>query len=158
MNDGMLCKMNSLNIVIGRKMLVDGFGTSQMIIMNYILHHRDGVYQKDLENILNLRRATVSGVLKTMEKHNIIIRTDSKIDARSKKIELSSTSLKFYNESRKVFEKVNSILTKDIDTDDLEIFFKVAKKMKENLNEEKEWEVMLKLLKELNKKDLFFAL
>ena len=57
---------------------------------------------------------------------------------RSKKIELSSTSLKFYNESRKVFEKVNSILTKDIDTDDLEIFFKVAKKMKENLNEEKE--------------------
>lgn len=73
-----------------------------------------------------------------MEKHNIIIRTDSKIDARSKKIELSSTSLNFYNESRKVFEKVNSILTKDIDTDDLEIFFKVAKKMKENLNEEKE--------------------
>lgn len=72
-----------------------------------------------------------------MEKHNIIIRTDSKIDARSKKIELSSTSLKFYNESSKVFEKVNSILTKNIDTDDLEIFFKVAK-MKENLNEEKE--------------------
>ena len=73
-----------------------------------------------------------------MEKHNIIIRTDSKIDARSKKIELSSTSLKFYNESRKVFEKVNSILTKDIDNNDLEIFFKVAQKMKENLNEEKE--------------------
>ena len=73
-----------------------------------------------------------------MEKHNIIIRTDSKIDARSKKIELSSTSLKFYNESRKVFEKVNSILIKDIDDNDLEIFFKVAQKMKENLNEEKE--------------------
>ena len=95
-------------------------------------------YQRDIEKVLNLRRSTISGILKTMEKHNIIIRTDSKIDARSKKIELSSTSLKFYNESRKVFEKVNSILTKDIDTDDLEIFFKVAKKMKENLNEEKE--------------------
>lgn len=46
MNEGMLYKMNSLNIVIGRKMLVDRFGASQMIIMNYILHHRDGVYQK----------------------------------------------------------------------------------------------------------------
>ena len=29
--------------------------------------------------------------------------------------------MKFYNESRKVFEKVNSILTKDIDTNDLDI-------------------------------------
>ena len=37
-----------------------------------------------------------------------------------------------------MFEKVNSILTKDIDNNDLEIFFKVAQKMKENLNEEKE--------------------
>lgn len=33
MNEGMLYKMNSLNIVIGRKMLVDRFGASQMIIM-----------------------------------------------------------------------------------------------------------------------------
>ena len=59
MNEGMLYKMNSLNIVIGRKMLVDRFGASQMIIMNYILHHRDGVYQKDLENILNLRSGII---------------------------------------------------------------------------------------------------
>ena len=111
----------------------------QMRIVHYLIQNKDtDIYQRDLEKVLNLRRSTISGILKTMEKHNIIIRTDSKIDARSKKIELSSTSLKFYNESRKVFEKVNTILTKDIDTDDLEIFFKVAKKMKENLNEEKE--------------------
>lgn len=111
----------------------------QMRIVHYLIQNKDtDIYQRDLEKVFNLRRSTISGILKTMEKHNIIIRTDSKIDARSKKIELSSTSLKFYNESRKVFEKVNSILTKDIDTDDLEIFFKVAQKMKENLNEEKE--------------------
>ena len=110
-----------------------------LYIYFYLIQNKDtDIYQRDLEKVLNLRRSTISGILKTMEKHNIIIRTDSKVDARSKKIELSSTSLKFYNESRKVFEKVNSILTKDIDTDDLEIFFKVAKKMKENLNEEKE--------------------
>lgn len=111
----------------------------QMRIVHYLIQNKDtDIYQRDLEKVLNLRRSTISGILKTMEKHNIIIRTDSKIDARSKKIELSSISLKFYNESRKVFEKVNSILTKDIDTNDLEIFFKVAKIMKENLNEEKE--------------------
>lgn len=111
----------------------------QMRIVHYLIQNKDtDIYQRDLEKVLNLRRSTISGILKTMEKHNIIIRTDSKIDARSKKIELSSTSLKLYNESRKVFEKVNSILIKDIDNNDLEIFFKVAQKMKENLNEEKE--------------------
>ena len=112
---------------------------SQIRIIGYIIHNeKSDVYQKDLEKVLNLRRATVSGILHTMEKNGLITRAAAIDDARSKKIELSSTSLKFYNESRKVFEKVNSILTKDIDTDDLEIFFKVAKKMKENLNEEKE--------------------
>ena len=111
----------------------------QMRIIHYIIQNKDNdIYQRDLEKVLNLRRSTISGILKTMEKHNIIIRTDSKIDARSKKIELSNTSLKFYNESKKVFEKVNSILVKDIDDNDLEIFFKVAEKMKENLNEGKD--------------------
>ena len=111
----------------------------QMRIIHYIIQNKDtDIYQRDLEKVLNLRRSTISGILKTMEKHNIIIRTDSKIDARSKRIELSNTSLKFYNESKKVFEKVNSILVKDIDDNDLEIFFKVAEKMKENLNEGKD--------------------
>ena len=71
MNEGMLYKMNSLNIVIGRKMLVDRFGASQMIIMNYILHHRDGVYQKDLENILNLTFELEEVVKKGLSKEEI---------------------------------------------------------------------------------------
>ena len=48
---------------------------TQMQIIEYILEH-DGscVYQKDLENVLKLRRATVSGVLQTMEKNDFIER------------------------------------------------------------------------------------
>lgn len=58
----------------------------QMRIVHYLIQNKDtDIYQRDLEKVLNLRRSTISGILKTMEKHNIIIRTDSKIDARSKK-------------------------------------------------------------------------
>ena len=42
---------------------------TQMQIMGYLMKNKNqDVYQNDLESFLNLRRATVSGVLKTMEK------------------------------------------------------------------------------------------
>ena len=41
---------------------------SQMQIMDYILNHsEDEIYQRDLEEVLNLRRATVSGVLQNIQ-------------------------------------------------------------------------------------------
>ena len=41
---------------------------TQMQIIGYILENKDkNIYQKDLEKVLNLTRATVSGVLATME-------------------------------------------------------------------------------------------
>ena len=49
----------------------------QMRIVHYLIQNKDtDIYQRDLQKVLNLRRSTISGILKTMEKHNIIIRTD----------------------------------------------------------------------------------
>lgn len=133
MNEGMLCKMNSLNIVIGRKMLVDRFGASQMIIMNYILHHREGVYQKDLENILNLRRATVSGVLKTMEKHNLIERVICEDDVRCKKIVLKSDAINMFEEKKKEFLKLEEVVKKGLSKEEIDEFNHIIDSMRNNL-------------------------
>lgn len=133
MNEGMLYKMNSLNIVIGRKMLVDRFGASQMIIMNYILHHRDGVYQKDLENILNLRRATVSGVLKTMEKHNLIERVICEEDVRRKKIVLKSDAINMFEEKKKEFLKLEEVVKKGLSKEEIDEFNHIIDSMRNNL-------------------------
>ncbi len=133
MNEGMLYKMNSLNIVIGRKMLVDRFGASQMIIMNYILHHRDGVYQKDLENILNLRRATVSGVLKTMEKHNLIERVICKEDVSCKKIVLKSDAINMFEEKKKEFLKLEEVVKKGLSKEEIDEFNHIIDSMRNNL-------------------------
>ena len=60
---------------------------TQMQIVEYMLkHNEENVYQKDLETILNLRRATVSGVLQTMEKNGYIERVVDTEDSRIKKI------------------------------------------------------------------------
>ena len=57
---------------------------TQMQIISYIIKHQnEEVYQKDLEEVLNLRRATVSGVLHTMEKNNLIKKWEGKKKERS---------------------------------------------------------------------------
>ena len=70
---------------------------AQMQIIKYILKH-DGktIYQRDLEEVFNLRRATISGILKTMEKNNVIIRVCDPNDARGKIVILSDDAKKFF--------------------------------------------------------------
>ena len=55
----------------------------QAEIIFYLLQNKNqDVYQKDLENVFKIRRSTISGVLKTLEKKGVIKRLDSSNDAR----------------------------------------------------------------------------
>lgn len=117
---------------------------TQVQIMEYILEHQnEEVYQKDLEDILNLRRATVSGVLQTMEKNGLLDRQIAKNDARVKKIILSKKAEQLFLEKKKQFEKTEKALVQDISEKELRTFSNVlnkmmlnAKKVSENRKEE----------------------
>ena len=107
----------------------------QMQIIKYILKN-DGkiIYQRDLEEVFNLRRATISGILKTMEKNNVIIRVCDPNDARGKIVILSDDAKKFFKEKETLFKKIETVLKKDISKEELEIFYKVILKMRDNIN------------------------
>ena len=65
----------------------------QVRIVKYLVKQNNkAILQKDMEYIFNIRRSTVSGVIKTMEKNNIIIRENVKDDNKSKEIKLWSIS------------------------------------------------------------------
>ena len=107
---------------------------TQMYIISYILKSPEGeVEQKDLEKVLNLRRATVSGVLHTMEKNDLIVRITNELDTRKKKIRLNSKAEEIFCENRKNFERLEKIVRRDIEEEDLEVFFRVVEKMKQNI-------------------------
>ena len=108
---------------------------AQMQIIKYILKN-DGkiIYQRDLEEVFNLRRATISGILKTMEKNNVIIRVCDPNDARGKIVILSDDAKKFFKEKENLFKKIETVLKKDISKEQLEIFYKVILKMRDNIN------------------------
>ena len=108
---------------------------AQMQIIKYILKN-DGkiIYQRDLEEVFNLRRATISGILKTMEKNNVIIRVCDPNDARGKIVILSDDAKKLFKEKETLFKKIETVLKKDISKEELEIFYKVILKMRDNIN------------------------
>ena len=107
---------------------------TQMQIVEYILKHLDEeIYQKDLEDILNLRRATVSGVLQTMEKNNLISRVVDLKDTRTKKIILNEKAKKVFLEHKKRFKEIEKVVLSGISDEDLTTFCRVLNAMKDNL-------------------------
>lgn len=109
---------------------------TQMQIMGYIISNpKKEIYQKDLENILNLRRATVSGVLQTMEKSNLIERVMDDTDTRTKKIKLSKKANDIFLKHKDEMEKLEENITSNISEEDLATFNRVINTMKKNLKE-----------------------
>ena len=107
---------------------------TQCQIIEYILNNKNkDIYQKDLEKVLNLRRATVSAVLHTMEKNGLIKRVTDESDTRTKKIILNEKIPERFNEYSKKIKKIENNIIKDISDKDLEIFLKVISQMKESI-------------------------
>jgi DNA-binding MarR family transcriptional regulator len=112
---------------------------TQMQIIEYILEHKEkDIYQKDLEKVLNLRRATVSGVLQTMEKNNLIERTIDEKDTRTKKIILNKETKNIFHSRMNKVKSLEKNIVKNIEKDDLDIFFKVILQIEDNINLELE--------------------
>lgn len=108
---------------------------TQIEIIKYIIENSSkDIYQKDLEKLLNLRRATVSGVLHTMEKNNLIERVTWKSDARIKKIILKDNAIKLYKQKEEKLEELESVIVKNITEEELEQFSNIINRMKENIS------------------------
>ena len=100
----------------------------------FLADHRDeDIFQKDIERIFSIRRSTVSNMLKLMEKKGFISREPVEYDARLKRLVLTKQSMDIYN---LVMEQINEkelILRRNIPEDELEIFFNVLSKIRENV-------------------------
>ena len=136
-----LYQINLLNKLLVRNFLIDdknniisGITPTQMQIIEYILEKSDkDIYQKDLEDVLNLRRATVSGVLKTMEKNELIKRIEHGDDARTKKIVLNDKTYQLFLNGKKKIKSIEKVLLNNITKEDLSVVYRVLNSMNENI-------------------------
>lgn len=107
---------------------------SQMQIMHYIFtHQNEDIYQKDLENVLNISRASVSGILHTMEKNEIIKRVICNNDVRCKKIILNENAYNIFMQGKEKFIELEKVLLTNISKEELNQFNNIVDKMQNNL-------------------------
>lgn len=112
---------------------------TQMRIIGYMLKHQDkDIFQRDLEEVLKLRRATVSEVLQTMEKNGLISREVYEEDSRVKKVVLNQKTKDVFERKKKLFQNIEKSLTKNISKKDLDNFKKVIRQMHDNIEYIKE--------------------
>ena len=110
----------------------------QVRIVKYLVKQNNkAILQKDMEYIFNIRRSTVSGVIKTMEKNNIIIRENVKDDNKSKEIKLTNEVYLRANELVRKLRELDLELLKDVNKEDVEVFMRVLKNIQDNLKEER---------------------
>ena len=106
----------------------------QAKVTKYLIENKEGeVYQKDLEEVFEVSKATISGVLLTMEKNKIIKRIPSESDARQKKIVLTKKSKKIYEEVKETFKKLDEEITKNISEEELSSFLNTIEKIRKNI-------------------------
>ena len=102
----------------------------QKWVIGYLSEHEgQDVFQRDLEEEFSIRRSTATGILQLMEKNDLIIRQPVSYDARLKKLVLTKKASEIQHE---IHDKK---LREGITEEELELFFKVMKKIKKNLDE-----------------------
>ncbi len=107
----------------------------QIMIIDYLLaHQNDKVYQKDLELVFKVRRSSLSGVLKTLQKRGFIRKNVSDIDSRTNRIVLTKKAMTKEEDVSSFLKEIENELIKDIDKEKLDIFFEVLKDMKNNID------------------------
>lgn len=143
MDNNILLEIKLLDKLLGRFFFKPGtmdemasITQSQMQILDYIVEcGKNEIYQKDLEEAVDLRRATVSGILQTMEKNQLITRVIDDTDTRTKKIILTKESEKRIAKNKEKVATLQKITTEGISDEDLETFRIVLRKMTQNVQE-----------------------
>ena len=107
---------------------------TQLQIIGYLIKHRDeDVYQKELEKLFNLKRATVSGVLQTMEKNGLISRVVDHQDTRTKKILLNEKTRELFFIGKQRLDELEKVLFEGFSKEDLCVLQEALKQMQKNM-------------------------
>jgi len=113
-------------------------GTNGFIIV-YIYKSKEDVFQKDIEREFGITRSTASNIISLMEKKNLVTREKVDSDQRLRKLVLTDEAKNYCSNVLADLESFDSLITKDISDEELDIFCKVLEKIDNNTKELIKW-------------------
>lgn len=99
-----------------------------------MLHHQDGQTQNNLAFITNRSKASLTRLINTMEKKDLVFRVLSKKDKRINHINLSELGKQIFSSSLPVLKKIIDELQKNINEEDLTKTIQVLNQIQNNIN------------------------
>ena len=94
------------------------------------------MFQRDLEAEFHVRRSTVTGILKGMEKKGLIQRLSVEEDARLKRIILTPQAKSLHRQVEMAVVRMEKIALRGLSKAEIEVFLEILEKMKANLQED----------------------
>ncbi len=133
-------EISKTNNMLKRKCRDNGFtdeideitGKSGWIIGYLAENEGRDIFQKDIEERFSVRRSTVSGMLKLMEKKGLIARESVDFDARLKKLVLTPKAREMHCKMIEQLNLTERKLKRGISDEELEVFFGVLEKIRKN--------------------------
>ncbi len=112
---------------------------SQVKVLRFLIKHQnEPITQKEIEQHLGLSKATVSGILKTMEKHELVIRQVHNDDTRLKTVQITTKAIACYQQASAYFKTLEEQLCAGIEQEKLNQFKETLYQMSLNLERKDE--------------------
>ena len=111
---------------------------SEGTVIDYINHNKDiSIYQKNIEQVLMIRRSTVTELLNKMERKGLIERQSVAIDKRLKRIVLTDKALECHADIQKQLEQLEVAVRSGLTEHEVIILHGILSKLKVTLIETK---------------------
>lgn len=112
----------------------EGMTMTNRFIIRFLMDHKDEtVFQKDLEQHLQIGKASIAGTLKIMEEKGYIIRHSVPQDARLKRIILTEKAYAFAKKMEQGRERAEEKVREGISEEELDEFIRIIRKMQANI-------------------------
>lgn len=107
---------------------------TQVHIIGYLLKNADKkICQKQIEEEIHLKKASITGSLDSLQDKGLIQRVTCKDDKRKKYIKLTDIVMKEKKEIENKFREIDKKLVKNLSKEEINSFFLIVDKMKKNL-------------------------
>lgn len=110
------------------------FSTNELSIIR-IISEKEEVIIRDIVDVLNIPKSTLTSIIDRLEKNDIIVRAISKKDRRSYKLELTEKGMEVQKEHVKFEEEIYGKVISSLDTyEEREAFLVLVRKIVKNIS------------------------
>lgn len=105
----------------------------QAHILLYLAHH-PGSIQKEIADNFNLRKSSITSIVKNLEKNNYIIRKNDPESARNKRVYLTDEGEKEINKICETFSFIDTNLGQALTEDELDDLSQLVSKLNDHID------------------------